>query len=89
LDSICQPFELPAKLDAGSVPQLIQALLEHRHRPILVDASDVELISTLCIQVLLSARKCWQGDGLSFAIENPSPAFRDSVTLLGAKILLQ
>lgn len=89
MDSTRRPFELPARLDSASARRLAQALLERRHRAISVDASGVELISTLCVQVLLSARKCWQGDGLGFTIENPSSTFRDSIELLGAEILLR
>jgi chemotaxis protein CheX len=79
---------LPPKLDAGAAHGLKASLLECRGRPLAVDASDVQQMGALCLQVLLSAQKSWRHDGLGFVVQNPSPAFRDSVALLGAETLL-
>ena len=72
-------FALPAKMDASVAHQLKDSLLEHRSQSLSIDASDVQQISTLCLQVLLSAQKSWRRDGHDIGVENPSPAFRDSV----------
>ena len=79
---------LPSKMDAGAAPGLKALLLECRGRPLAVDASDVQQMGALCLQVLLSAQKSWRREGLGFVVQNPSPAFRDSVASLGAETLL-
>jgi len=84
LQSLC----LPKRMDADAAVHLMEAFLERKHQAVSVDASKVQQLSTLCVQVLLSARKCWERDGLGFSVENPSAAFRESVKLLGADILL-
>ena len=81
-------FALPAKMDAGAAHRLKDSLLERRGRPLSIDASDVQQISTLCLQVLLSAQKSWRREGHDFVVRNPSPAFRDNVALLGAETLI-
>lgn len=83
-----QPLSLPPRMDADAAVHLMEELLAFKHDPISVDASDVQQMSTLCVQVLLSARRCWERDGLGFSVKNPSTAFRESVKLLGADILL-
>lgn len=79
---------LPVKMDADAAGQLKASLLERRSQSLSIDASDVEQMGTLCLQVLLSAQKNWRREGRGFVVKNPSPAFRDSVALLGAETLL-
>ena len=81
-------FALPAKMDVDAAHRLKGTLLRHRNQPLSIDASDVQQMSTLCLQVLLSAQKSWRREGNGFVVRNPSPAFRDSVALLGAETLL-
>ena len=83
-----QLLYLPRRMDADAAVRLMEELLERKHQAISVDASNVQQLSTLCVQVLLSARKCWERDGLGFAVTNPSTAFQESIRLLGADILL-
>jgi len=81
-------LSLPGKMDADAAKSLMEAFLRRKDRAILVDASEVQQMSTLCVQVLLSARKCWERDGLAFSVSDPSPTFREGVTMLGAETLL-
>ena len=55
-----------------------------RGRPLKLDASRVERLGGLCLQVLLSARITWAVDGLPIAVVNSSPAFTDALALFGA-----
>jgi len=79
---------LPSKMDAAAAHGLKAALLERGGGSLSLDASEVQQMGALCLQVLLSAQKSWRHEGLGFVVKNPSPAFRDSVALLGAETLL-
>jgi chemotaxis protein CheX len=48
----------------------------------------VEHLGGLCLQIILAAAKSWRADGLEFQVVNPTPAFVDSLKLLGANDLL-
>ena len=77
-------LRLPAALDARAVDALAGDLLALRGQPIGLDASGVERVGGLGLQVLLAARLTWRSDGLAFAVIDPSEAFRADCTLLGA-----
>lgn len=70
---------------AGPLQAELQAL---RGQAIRLDASAVERIGALCLQVLLSARKTWQAEGLGFVVEAPSANFEQGLGTLGASFLL-
>jgi chemotaxis protein CheX len=53
-----------------------------------VDASDVERLGGLCLQVIIAAAAAWREDGAEFRIVNPSPAFLESLKILGADALV-
>jgi chemotaxis protein CheX len=55
-----------------------------RGGPIEIDASQVERLGGLCLQVLLSARQTWAADGHSARLSQTSPAFDDYWALFGA-----
>lgn len=67
----------------ASVP-LQAALLERRGQPLSVDASGVQRLGGLCLQVLLSADRTWAGDACAFAITPRSAAFDEALALFGA-----
>lgn len=54
-----------------------------RGRPLVVDASEVEVIGALALEVIVSARRQWQADGQPFALQDPSDRFRSSCSALG------
>jgi chemotaxis protein CheX len=71
-------------LDLRAAGALRAELLERRGQPMNVDASGVERMGGLCLQVLLSARSVWADDGHAFTISGPSESFREAMRLLGA-----
>ena len=75
---------LPEVLGMEAAGPLAGELLACRGRPMRVDASAVERIGALCLQVLLSARKTWTADGVPMAVDQPSPNFQDALVLIGA-----
>ena len=77
-------MQLPAVLDLGAAGPLWAALNARRGQPVELDASGVERLGGLCLQVLLAAQKQWNADGAAFSVVNPSPAFSDGTTLMAA-----
>lgn len=80
-----QPMKLDSRISASDVDALQDALIERLNSgcPVQLDASDVDLIDTPPIQVLLGL-KCQADKSMqSLDILNPSPAFRDALALLG------
>lgn len=75
---------LPHVLDLGAATQLTQRILGFQGRALTLDASAVERVGGLCLQVLLSARLSWAVDRLPLTIMNPSQAFVDGLELFGA-----
>jgi len=75
---------LPPVLDLQAADPLRAELLALRGRPLDLDASQVNRVGGLCLQVLLSARKTWESDGLAFQVEQPSDAFVEQVAALGS-----
>lgn len=81
-------MKLAANLDLGAAAPLRQSLLDARGAPIALDASDVERIGALCLQILLSARATWGLDGHEFRIVGPSPGFLECArTMMGESCL--
>lgn len=78
---------LPCAIDIRSVATLTDQLLALRGQPVSLDASGVERLGGLGLQMLLSARLTWQADNLPFAIIDPSDAFLADAALLGAPVL--
>jgi chemotaxis protein CheX len=75
---------LDAVLDLRAAAPLRDVLLERRGGPIALDASRVEQLGGLCLQVLLAARQSWANDGASFAIVDRSAPFDAAIAAFGA-----
>lgn len=75
-------IRLPAILDLGAAAPLWTLLCEAQGKSVRIDASDVERVGGLCLQVLIAAEAQWRTDGCAFAIENLSPAYADGVRLM-------
>src|SRR5215472_3865895 len=71
-------------LDLGAAERLHARLMELRGQPIDIDASQVERLGGLCLQVLISARNTWRADGQSAAIGQTSTAFDDAWAMFAA-----
>ncbi len=77
-------MQLPEVMDLKAAAPLADQLIKRRGQPIVLDASRVQRIGGLCLQVVLSARDTWNADGLPFSVANPSAAFLESLELFGA-----
>jgi chemotaxis protein CheX len=77
-------LRLPEVMDLRAAAPLANDLLAVRGQPVTLDASAVERLGGLCLQVLMAARQTWAGDHIAFTLANPSPAFADCLSLLGA-----
>ena len=71
-------------LDLTEARPLADALLGVRGQAVALDASGVERLGALCLQVLIAARRTWAADGSPFAIIRPSAAFSEQCARLGA-----
>ncbi len=80
-------LQLPDNLDLKAAGPLRGALMEARGAPIEIDASGVQRLGGLCLQVLLSAEATWATDGYPFAIKAASDAFAEGARRMGATAL--
>ena len=81
-----QPAEIALTdvLDLTEARPLADALLRARGRPLVLDASGVERLGALCLQVLIAARRTWEADAAPFSVVRPSAAFAEHCARLGA-----
>ena len=77
-------LQLEPVLDLGAAERLHARLMEVRGQPLDIDASQVERLGGLCLQVLISARDTWRADGQSAVIGQASTAFDDAWSLFAA-----
>ena len=57
-----------------------------RGNNLVIDASAVERVGALCVQVLLAGAKSWEEDKHSFAFSKVSDAFTKTTQLIGVNI---
>lgn len=76
--------ELPEVLDLKAVSPLHAEFCAVRGRPLEIDASKVQRLGGLCLQVLLSAQTAWRLDDQPFLLAQPSPEFDAGWTLFSA-----
>ena len=79
---------LPSILDIQAAEPLRGEFLALRGQDVEVDASNVERLGALCLQVLISARKTWARDGLTVRIGQTSPSFANQCKTFGADLAL-
>jgi len=77
---------LPSVLDILYAEPLRTDLLGLRGQPVAIDASAVERLGGLCLQVLISAQQTWARDGQDLTIESPSEAFETQWKMYGAAL---
>jgi chemotaxis protein CheX len=77
-------LQLESILDLGAAERLHAQLTELRGRPLDIDASQVERLGGLGLQVLLSARNTWRVDGQPVVIGSASAAFQDAWAIFAA-----
>jgi chemotaxis protein CheX len=80
---------LPAILDLKAAAKLRDEFCAAKGGPLDVDASKVQRLGGLCLQVLLSAQRTWAVDGKPFRVVDPSPDFLEGVKAFGAATLAE
>lgn len=81
--SAARGLQLPEVLDLTFAGPLAESLLAMRGAPVAVDAAQVQRVGAQCVQVIMSAVSTWKADGLALSVVDPSPEFRDALSLLG------
>lgn len=74
---------LGRKLDSAAVDALRDQLLDARAEDVVLDGSRVELLGGLCLELLLSAKSIWAGNGLGFTLETPSAHLTENMSRFG------
>lgn len=79
-------LSLAPVLDLNEATALHSKLMGLRGNNVAIDASAVERVGALCLQVLLAAAKCWDEDKQSFKFQKVSDAFTKTTQLVGVNI---
>ncbi|MFT2210871.1 STAS domain-containing protein [Rhizobium giardinii] len=79
-------LSLAPVLDLNEANTLHGKLMALRGNNLVVDASAVERVGALCVQVLLAGAKSWEEDKHSFAFSKVSDAFTKTTQLIGVNI---
>jgi chemotaxis protein CheX len=74
-------------LDLKAADRLKSILMERRGRPLEIDASNVQRLGGLCLQVLISAQHAWMLEGIPMTIASRSGEFSETLKLFGADAL--
>ncbi|MDB5551279.1 MAG: hypothetical protein JWL86_1263 [Rhizobium sp.] len=77
-------LSLEKVLDLNEASNLHGKLMSLRGSDLAIDASAVERVGALCIQVLMSAAKTWEEEKLSFTFSKMSDALTKTMQLIGA-----
>lgn len=77
---------LPPRLDLIEATPLTAAFRQAFGKPLTVDASGVEHLGALCLQVLIAAARHWREEGVSFAITPRSDAFVTALNNFGLDV---
>lgn len=77
--------ELPlaAKLDTSAAAELRASLQAVEHDDVVLDASSVEMIGGMCLEVLLTAAAHWKTAGHKIAIQDVSPQMSEDLAWFG------
>lgn len=76
-------FYLPNVLDLIEASHLLDCFIKMEPSNLKIDAKNVELVGTQCLQILLSAKNKWQENNLDFILVNPSKIFLETMLVIG------
>jgi chemotaxis protein CheX len=76
---------LPSVLDIKAAEPLRVQLLAFRGQDVVLNASNVERLGALCLQILISAQQTWAREGLTVAIDQTSESFANQWNMFGAQ----
>jgi chemotaxis protein CheX len=79
-------ISLAAVLDLNEAAALRGRLMGLRGSNVVVDASSVERVGALCVQVIMAAARTWDEDKLSFTFSKVSDAFQKTMQLIGVNV---
>jgi chemotaxis protein CheX len=82
-----QTLRLPEFLDLTAATPLKAELCARRGAPLELNASGVQRIGGLSLQILLAAATAWRMDGHLLQIVDPSAAFTEGLRLMGVSDL--
>lgn len=74
---------LAPKLDTAASVELRKALIAAKDDDVVFDASAVEMVGAMCLELLMSAGVLWPKAGHSVSLENPSPQMTDDLGRFG------
>lgn len=74
---------LPERLDLPAAVDLAEAFSSRRGRDLAVNCTDVALLGTNCLQVLISAVRTWSADGYALTFVDLSSVFSSQLTMMG------
>lgn len=75
--------EITLPPNASALGDAMQALEGAMHQPVDLDLSEIKAMTTLQLQLVLSAQKQWQAEDVPFRVLNINEECRASLTLLG------
>lgn len=78
-------MQLPPVLDLAAARPLHAQILSARGAALELDASGVERVGAVCLQVLLAAHAQWIRDGQRFKVTAASPAFEEAMRLASVR----
>lgn len=81
--SAVQTLSLEKVLDLNEASALHGKLMALRGNDVTIDASSVERVGALCVQVLMSAAKSWEEEKHSFTFSKISDALAKTMQLIG------
>ena len=81
--SAAKTLSLDNVLDLNAAGSLHSQLMAERGSDLVIDASAVERVGALCIQVLMSAAKTWQEEKHSLTFAQMSEALMKTMQLAG------
>ncbi|MBB4183962.1 MULTISPECIES: STAS domain-containing protein [Sinorhizobium] len=79
-------LRLAPVLDLNEATALHEKLLALKGSAVAIDASAVERIGALCVQVLIAGARNWEEQQLSFTFAKVSDAFVKTTQLIGVDI---
>ena len=74
---------LKERLDSAAADPLRGEIAALDGADIALDASHVEFLGGLCLELLMCARQVWDSAGNTFGIEAPSETFTDNLSRFG------
>lgn len=76
---------LPSRLDTSAAPPLAQVLMANRGQTLTLDASEVEVIGALSLEVMIAAGRQWAIDGHHLALGQMSDRYLAACDAVGLR----